>query len=171
MHPPSVPLDNLLVRFSKTSLNLARHLKSTQSLNVGLNWGTNQLRRARSHSNGIGHQLSTRLYSVPPRAGAPPSRLARILTAAQGHSGDWITAYPMAQVGTRLDDETLRIRVALRVDPNVCLAQQCRCEATVQSDGLHPLSCRFSACRFPRHSAMNNIIKRSLDSAGLHSIL
>ena len=43
------------------------------------------------------------------KAGAPPSRLARILTAAQGHSGDWITAYPIAQVVTRLDDETLRI--------------------------------------------------------------
>ena len=43
------------------------------------------------------------------KAGAPPSRLARILTSAQCHSGDWITAYPIAQVGTRLDDETLRI--------------------------------------------------------------
>ena len=28
-----------------------------------------------------------------------------------------------------------------------------------------------SAGRFPRHSAINNIIKRSLDTAGLHSIL
>ena len=105
------------------------------------------------------------------KAGAPPSRLARILTAAQGHSGDWITAYPIAQVGTRLDDETLQISVALRVGLNVCLAHQCRCGATVQSDGLHPLSCRFSAGRFPRHSAINNIIKRSHDTAGLHSIL
>ena len=89
------------------------------------------------------------------KAGAPPSRLARILTAAQGHSGDWITAYPIAQVGSRLDDETLRISVALRIGLNVCLAHQCRCGATVQSDGLHPLSCRFSAGRFPRHSAIN----------------
>ena len=105
------------------------------------------------------------------KAGAPPSRLARILTAAQGHSGDRITAYPIAQVGTRLDDETLRISVALRVGLNVCLAHQCRCGATVQSDGLHSLSCRFSAGRFPRHSAINNIIKRSLHTAGLHSIL
>ena len=64
----------------------------------------------------------------------------------------------------------LQISVALRVGLNVCLAHQCRCGATVQSDGLHPLSCRFSAGRFPRHSAIN-IIKRSLDTAGLHSIL
>ena len=73
------------------------------------------------------------------KADSPPSRLARILTAAQGHSGDWSTAYPIAQVGTRLDSETLWISVALRVDLNVCLAHQCRCGATVQSDGLHPL--------------------------------
>ena len=70
-----------------------------------------------------------------------------------------------------MDDEKLRISVALQVGLNVCLAHQCRCGATVQSDGLHPLSCRFSAGRFPRHSAINNIIKRSLDTAGLHSIL
>ena len=105
------------------------------------------------------------------KAGAPPSRLARILAAAPGHSGDWITAYPIALVGTRLDNETLRISVALRVGLNVCLAHQCRCGATVQSDGLHPLSCCFSAGRFPRHTAINNIIKISLDTAGLHSIL
>ena len=167
MHPPSVPLDNLLVRFSKMFLNPARHLKLTQSLNVGLNWDTNQLRRTRSHSNGIGNQLSTRLYSVLSK----PSRLARIMTAAQGHSGDWITAYSIAQVGNRLDDRNPRISVALRVGLNVSLANQCRCGATVQSDGLHPLSCRFSAGRFSRHFAINNIIKRTIDNAGLHSIL
>ena len=61
------------------------------------------------------------------KAGAPPSRLARILTAAQGHSGDWITACPIAQVGTRLDDETLQISVALRIGLNVCLAHRCCC--------------------------------------------
>ena len=38
---PTVPLDNLLARFSKTFFNLARHQKLTQSLNVGLKWDTN----------------------------------------------------------------------------------------------------------------------------------
>ena len=70
-----------------------------------------------------------------------------------------------------MDDETLPISVALRVDRNVCLAHRCRCGATVQSEGLHPLSCRFSAGRFPRHSTINNVIKRSLDTASLHFIL
>ena len=150
MHPPSVSLANLSVKFSKMFLNLARYLKLTQSLNIGLHWDRNQLRRTRSHSTGIGHQL---------------------FTAAQGHSGDWITTYPIAQVGTRLDDETLRISVALRVGLNVGLAHQCRCGITVQSAGLHPLSCRLCAGRFIQHAAISNIIKISLDTAGLHSIV
>ena len=73
------------------------------------------------------------------KADAPPSRLACIFTVAQGHSGDWITAYPIAPVGIRLEDETLWISVALRVGLNVCPAHQCPCWAAVQSDGLHPL--------------------------------
>ena len=97
--------------------------------------------------------------------------LTRILAAAQGQPDDWITAYPIAHVGTRLDNETLRVNVALRVCLNVCLEHQCRCGATVQPDSLHPLSCRFSAGRFPRHSVNNDIIERSRYTAGLHSIL
>ena len=37
--------------------------------------------------------------------------------------------------------------------------------------GLHPLSCRFSAGRLPRHSALNDIIKRALSSAGFNAVL
>ena len=40
-----------------------------------------------------------------------------------------------------------------------------------QSDGLHQLSCSFSALVFLRHAVINKIIKRSLDTAGFHSIL
>ena len=60
--------------------------------------------------------------------------------SAQDHSGNRITAYTIAQVGTRFDDETLRISVALRVGLNVCLAHKCRCVATVLSNGQHPPS-------------------------------
>ena len=41
----------------------ARHLKLTHSLNVWQNWDKNQLRRTRCHSNGVGNQLSTRLFT------------------------------------------------------------------------------------------------------------
>ena len=41
----------------------------------------------------------------------------------------------------------------------------------VDKHGLHPLSCRYSAGRIPRHAALNDVIKRGLDSAGVPSIL
>ena len=90
---------------------------------------------------------------------------------AQGHSGDWITAYPISLFRLRLDDETLQIHAAFRVGLDIYLAHQCRCWATVESDGLHPLSCRFSACRFLRHAVINGVIMRSLYTTGLHKIL
>ena len=39
------------------------------------------------------------------------------------------------------------------------------------SRGLHGLTCKFSAGCFPRHSAMNDVIKRALQKAGLPSVL
>ena len=37
--------------------------------------------------------------------------------------------------------------------------------------GLHGFSCRFSKGRFSRHSALNDLVKRSLDSAKIPSHL
>ena len=48
---------------------------------------------------------------------------------------------------------------------------KCRCGAIVDRYGLHRLSCRFSAGRLPRHSALNDIIKRALSSAGFNAVL
>ena len=53
----------------------------------------------------------------------------------------------------------------------VCAPHKCRCGAIVDRYGLHPLSCRFSAGRLPRHSALNDIIKRALSSAGFNAVL
>ena len=47
----------------------------------------------------------------------------------------------------------------------------CRCGGRMDSWGLHGLSCKYSAGRFPRHSAMNDVIKRALQKAGLPSVL
>ena len=42
---------------------------------------------------------------------------------------------------------------------------------SMDSRSLHGLSCRYSAGRFPRHSAMNDVVKRALQKAGLPSVL
>ena len=96
---------------------------------------------------------------------------ARILAASCKESGLWLHALPVPQLGTLLDSDTFRIAIALRVGGDVCIPHRCRCGRTMDSRGLHGLSCRFSAGRHPRHSALNDIVRRSLLSAGIPSIL
>jgi len=96
---------------------------------------------------------------------------ARILASSCRESGLWLHAHPIPSLGTLLDPETLRIAVALRVGGDICEAHKCRCGRMMDTRGLHGLSCRFSAGRLPRHSALNEIVKRSLQSAGIPSVL
>ena len=78
---------------------------------------------------------------------------------------------PSTAIGTLLDNESFRITISQRLGLPVCAPHKCRCGAIVDIYGLHPLSCRFSAGRLPRHSALNDIIKRALSSAGLNAVL
>ena len=98
-------------------------------------------------------------------------RLACFSAASQPHSGAWLNALPSPMVGNLLDDDSVRIGVAIRLGLPICQQHRCRCGATVDRFGLHPLSCRLSAGRIPRHYALNDVIKRALNSAGFHSIL
>ena len=90
---------------------------------------------------------------------------ARLIAAAAPHSGAFLHARPCSSLGTRLDNSSLRIAIALRLGAPVCLPHVCVCGATVDSTGRHGLSCRKSAGRLSRHSAVNELIKRALMSA------
>ena len=96
---------------------------------------------------------------------------ARLLATAQRESGAWLNALPVSTLGTLLDSESFRVAIALRVGADVCIPHSCRCGGRMDSRGLHGLSCRYSAGRFPRHSAMNDVVKRALQKAGLPSVL
>jgi len=69
-----------------------------------------------------------------------------------------------------LPDE-LRIAIALRTGANIFESTECRCGQFVDSLGLHGFSYIKNAGRFPRHSAINYILKRSLTRIGLNSVL
>ena len=96
---------------------------------------------------------------------------ARLIAAKTDNSGAWIHALPTPTLGTLLDSETLRITVALRVGAAICERHRCRCGAEVDRLGHHPLSCRRSAGRLPRHAALNDVVKRALATAGIPSNL
>ena len=96
---------------------------------------------------------------------------ARLLAAACRGSGAWLNAIPVPSLGTELDPDVLRVAVALRVGSRICEVHSCRCGRRMDEKGLHGLSCKFSAGRHPRHAALNDIVKRALQRAGLPSVL
>ena len=96
-------------------------------------------------------------------------RLACFEAAFYKETGAWLNCIPCPSTDTMLDNNSLRIGVALRI--GLFAQHRCRCGATVDPHGLHPLSCRFSAGRIPRHAALNDVVCRALRSAGLPSEL
>ena len=97
--------------------------------------------------------------------------IARLNAASAPYSGAFLQALPCSATGTRLDDTSIRIAIATRLGAPVCAPHTCICGSTVDSSGTHGLSCRKSARRHMRHSAMNDLIKRSLATAEIPSRL
>ena len=97
---------------------------------------------------------------------------ARLLAAQRKESGEWLHAPPMSAIGLRTDDEVLRVAVEFCLGVALCKPHKChRCGAEVDHLGLHGLSRRRSQGRHPRHAAVNDLLKRSLASAKIPSLL
>ncbi len=98
---------------------------------------------------------------------------ARLLAAMDKNSGAWLQALPISSIGLRLDNPSLRIAVGLRLGTAICAPHHCQfCGAEVIfSLGLHGLCCRKSEGRYSRHASLNDVIKRSLSTAGIPSRL
>jgi len=94
-----------------------------------------------------------------------------LLIAQKSHTAASSEAFPIASVGNLLSPDELRIAIALRTDANIFESTECRCGKLADRLGLHGLSCIKNAGRFPRHSAINSILKRSLTHIGLPSVL
>ena len=97
---------------------------------------------------------------------------ARLLAAMDKDAGAWLQALPISSMGLRMDDSTLRIAVGLRLGSPICAPHLCQhCGAEVSASGTHGLSCKSSKGRHIHHAAINDIIHRSLTTAGLPSRL
>ena len=95
----------------------------------------------------------------------------RLMALSASESGSWLHALPVPGLGTLLDDDCLRIAVALRLGADMCLEHQCRCRAVVHASGHHGLSCVKNIGRYSRHTALNDLVKRALVSASIPAIL
>ena len=97
---------------------------------------------------------------------------ARLLSVSTNESGAWLRALPVTALGLRMDDNTVRVAVGLRLGTAVCGPHSCQhCGTAVDALGRHALSCRRSEGRHQRHTAVNDIIKRSLSAAHVPSRL
>jgi len=97
---------------------------------------------------------------------------ARLLAVSAKESGAWLHALPISSVGLRMDDNTVRVAVGLRLGstlgrPHICV----HCGAEVDHLATHGLSCKKSEGRHHRHAAINDILHRALSSAKIPSRL
>lgn len=99
------------------------------------------------------------------------AELARLRAVSQPESGAWLHALPSPHLGTLLDDNSLRVAVALRLGCDICEPHHCVCGASVDSRGRHGLHCARSAGRLSRHHSINDIVRRALVSADIPSVL
>ena len=97
---------------------------------------------------------------------------SKVFNIHQGKFGSqWLNVVPCKNLGLKLDDQQLRISIGLRLGANICVAHLCHCGKRVERDGLHGLSCTKSAGRFSRHATLNTLIKQTLGSLHLPSVL
>ena len=92
---------------------------------------------------------------------------ATFLAATAPHTGDWLSAVPIAACGLRLDDEAVRVAEALRLELKVCVPHSCHCGQDVDAWGLNAFVCKHAPGRIQRHHALNDIIARACASAGV----
>jgi len=92
---------------------------------------------------------------------------ARLLATRAPHSGDWLLALPLSACGLRMDDETIRVAVSLRLGLEVCESHKCPCGAAVDPHGIHCLSCKQGPGKSLRHHQINDVVWRALTRAGV----
>ena len=97
---------------------------------------------------------------------------ARLLAASTSESGAWLNALPISSLGLRMDNNTIRVAVGIRLGTQLCRPHMCHhCGSEVDGSGIHGLSCRWSEGRHHRHSALNDIVFRALSAAKVPSRL
>ena len=101
-----------------------------------------------------------------------PRERARLQVCSQKESGACLTAPPISSLKLLMCNATIRIATSLRFGAHLCAPHDCtHCGKRIDKTGLHGLSCRRSTGRLPRHNQLNIIIKQSLASASIPSVL
>ena len=89
----------------------------------------------------------------------------RLLASSSTHSDSWLQALLSTNLRLRLGNSELRLAVDFRLSVPLVLRHRCVCGTQMSTDGTHGLSCRRSAVRHSRHSAINDILAKAFRCA------
>ena len=99
-------------------------------------------------------------------------KCSKVFTSHQGKFGtQWQNVFPCKKLGLKFDDQQLRISICLRLGAQIAVAHTCHRGKRVERDGLHGLSCTKCTGRFSRLSTLNSLVKQTLRSLDLSSML
>ena len=100
------------------------------------------------------------------QAAAPDSVTQASLLAAcrkLKEAGAWLQALPVSALGLRMKDEVFHVATGLRLGMPFCQPHTCQqCGTPVDCLDTHGLHCWKSVGRHPRHSVINDLVKRLL---------
>ena len=83
----------------------------------------------------------------------------------------WLIVILCKNLRLKLSNQQLRIAIGLRLGSKLCKWHKCVCGKNVTEYGWYGLFCLQSAERFSRHSNLNALIKHSLSSFDIPSVL
>ena len=94
---------------------------------------------------------------------------ARLLCITSEHASDWLYAIPSSNLGLKLTDSFLGVICALHLASPICQHHICICGVEIDSLGRQGLNCKNQIGQHPRHSHVNDLVKRALSSAEIPS--
>ena len=100
-----------------------------------------------------------------------PSEKARLLAVASEEASNWLNAPPVSSLDYKLDDDSFRLAVGLRLGTKLVEPHKCVCGQVVDPLGRHGLSCKNAKGTKPRHDKINDILFRALRVGGMPSKL
>ena len=95
---------------------------------------------------------------------------ARLLAISSESASDWLHALPIPSLGLHLDPLALTIACGLRLNAKICQTHVCICGVMVEENGRHGLTCGRQKGRHPRHTEINDLIKRALVQAQIPAV-
>ena len=100
-----------------------------------------------------------------------PKDVKRFNAFQDRFGSQWLNVIPCKNLRIKLSNQQLRIAIGFILGSKICERHKCVCGKDVTKDRWHGLSCLKKAGRFSRHSNLNALIKQSLSSTQMPSVL